>query len=460
MNDENFKLVKGSLSRRDGTAPSDGGLTPEELLARSRITPSLMLPPMQPLFQMYGVPCFYRGELVAACGKAKSGKTMFLSAIMAAALTEKVLALERSAPVDDSLCPAEMKEIKESHAGCGSLYPTESAERGSVDEAVQPDSQPSTLYSSSYLQHAWLAKKPSAPLRVLWLDTEQSQQSTQDILVNRIIPLCRGDTVEKFDESFFAYNLRGLGFEKRLELTKLAISRIKPDLVVVDGVKDLMTDINDAVQATLLMEELMALAQRHNCCIVCVLHQNKSEGDHNMRGSIGTELMNKAFEVFQCEMIQESETFKVSQTYSRKHHIKQKMFYRLNDGGLPELCDDVQEQPRDAQGRFMTNKPRQTVTPAVKWEAFNPKYLVRNDGQPDVPYGWNLSLLFEDAFEGHNQRQFNQLMGAAMRLSHIEDKNYYYARFNEAEQQGVIRKFCQAESGVTWVELVRNTLPF
>jgi hypothetical protein len=394
---------------------------------------------MQPLFQMYGVPCFYRGELVAACGKAKSGKTMFLSVIMAAALTEKVLALERD------FCHTESTESTESHAGCEALC---SAESGSVDDAVQSDSNLSPL-----------APCP-LPLKVLWLDTEQSQQSTQDILVNRIIPLCRGDTVEKFDESFFAYNLRGLGFEKRLELTKLAISKIKPDLVVVDGVKDLMTDINDAVQATLLMEELMALAQRHNCCIVCVLHQNKSEGDHNMRGSIGTELMNKAFEVFQCEMIQESETFKVSQTYSRKHHIKQKMFYRLNDGGLPELCDDVQEQPRDAQGRFMTNKPLQTVTPAVKWEAFNPKYLVRNDNQTDAPYGWNLFLLFEDAFEGHNQRQFNQLMGAAMRLSHIEDKNYYYARFNEAEQQGVIRKFCQAESGVTWVELVRNTLPF
>ena len=299
-----------------------------------------------------------------------------------------------------------------------------------------------------------------SPLRVLWLDTEQSQQSTQDILVNRIIPLCRGDTVEAFDETFFAYNLRGLGFEKRLELAKLAIGSIRPDLVIVDGVKDLMTDINDAVQATLLMEELMALAQRYDCCIVSVLHQNKSESDHNMRGSIGTELMNKAFEVFQCETIGESETFKVSQTYSRKHHIKRKMFYRLDDGGLPELCDEVQQQPRDAQGRFMTSKPQQTVTPDVRWEAFNPTYLIRHEDQPDAPVEWNLPLLFEDAFEGHDQRQFNQVMGAALRLSHIEDRNYYYARFNEAEKQGIIRKFCQAETGVTWVERVQNTLPF
>ena len=57
------------------------------------------------------------------------------------------------------------------------------------------------------------------------------------------------------------------------------------------------------VQATLIMEKLMALAKEKNCCIVCVLHQNKSEQDRNMRGSIGTELTNKAFEVFQCECI-------------------------------------------------------------------------------------------------------------------------------------------------------------
>ena len=81
------------------------------------------------------------------------------------------------------------------------------------------------------------------------------------------------------------------------------IRTIRPDICIIDGIKDLMTDINDAVQATLIMEKLMALAKELNCCIVCVLHQNKSEQDRNMRGSIGTELTNKAFEVFQCETI-------------------------------------------------------------------------------------------------------------------------------------------------------------
>ena len=60
-----------------------------------RITTETELPPMQPLFRMFDVPCFYRGELVADCGKAKSGKTYFLSILMAASLTQKALALER-----------------------------------------------------------------------------------------------------------------------------------------------------------------------------------------------------------------------------------------------------------------------------------------------------------------------------------------------------------------------------
>ena len=64
----------------------------------------------------------------------------------------------------------------------------------------------------------------------------------------------------------------------------------------VDGIRDLVNDINDGVLAQEVMEELLHLATERNCCIVCVLHQNKGSEDHNLRGWIGTELMNKAFE--------------------------------------------------------------------------------------------------------------------------------------------------------------------
>ena len=375
-----------------GKASASQTLTPEMILEANRVTPKTPLTPMEHLFLMYGKPCFFRGELTAHCGKAKSGKTLFLSILMACTMKDKVLALERS---------------------------------------VQP-------------------------LRVLWIDTEQSKQSTQDIQINRIMPLA--GLSDLCDDQFFAYNLRGLGYEMRRKLVELAIRKVQPDLVIIDGIKDLVTDINDAVQATLLMEQLMTLAQSFNCCIVNVLHQNKSEADHNMRGSIGTELTNKAFEVFQCEYIEESDTYKVKHALSRKHRIRKKLYYRLNDDGLPVECEESNEQPRDAQGRWMSNKPQQTVTPETKWDAFNQKYIIHHE--EDDSYEWNLRLLFEDAFEGKDSRPFGHVMAAALRLSHIEDPRLYYTLVAQAEQRQIIQSVKHPESGDAYLEFLNDQLPF
>ena len=392
MKDDGFNLVKSSILRKKQANKSSERTEPtqqeiEELLLE-RITTETELPPMQPLFQMFDVPCFYRGELVADCGKAKSGKTYFLSILMAASLTQKALALERYSLAD-------------------------SADNADI-----------------------------GPLRVLWIDTEQSQQSTQEILRDRIIPLSTksAPTTKDINSTFFAFNLRGLGFEKRGKMVDVAIRSIQPDLCIIDGIKDLMTDINDAVQATLIMEKLMALAKTQNCCIVCVLHQNKSDQDRNMRGSIGTELTNKAFEVFQCEMISDNndkaETFKVTHTYSRKQKMKHKFYYRVSDEGLPEEVVDYQEQPRDKQGRFMSTKNVQ------------------------IDASMNLTELFTKAFEGRPKRPFKEVMAIALKKCGVIDSTAYYAYFAKAEEQEILHKEVHQETGETWVVLDAGLLPF
>lgn len=408
MYEDTLSIIKGVMPHK--RQPSLSELTPEQLLHLSRVTPSTKLPPMMPLFQMYGVPCFYRGELVAVCGKAKSGKTLFLSLIMAGCLTQKVLALNRHTDLTDL-----------------------TEEYGRYAQNYNKNDKNNNLRSD---------ETDINPLRVLWLDTEQSQQSTQDIMVNRIIPLAGGHA--DFDDSFFAFNLRGLGFDKRRQLTELAVAMVKPDLVIIDGIKDLVTDINDAVQATLIMEQLMALAQKHNCCIVNVLHQNKSEADHNMRGSIGTELSNKAFEVYTCEYISEHDTFKVTQKLSRREHIKRKLYYQLDDDGLPVECSEVSEQPRDAQGRWISNKD----------------YVQTASESESSLTVAELRKLFTEAMEGRPQRPFNEVMAVALKHCGIADAKAYYACVREAEKQGVIRKKEHPETNVTWVELLDGQLPF
>ena len=418
VNQERFDLIKEVLS--------EAAMTEEERLLKTyRITSETKLPPMQPLFKMFDTPCFYRGELVAACGKAKSGKTLFLSIIMAAGLTEKVMALERHTDSTDS-------------AGNAVVQTT-------PPYGTPPDSG-----------GEW------KPLRVLWVDTEQSQQSTQDIIVNRIIPLienghthstddtdsthsCQAQPVPKalseisersvcdLDASLFAYNLRGLGFEKRREMVEAAVRTVMPDIVIIDGIKDLITDINDAVQATQIMEHLMALAQRYNCCMVNVLHQNKSEADRNMRGSIGTELTNKAFEVYECEYLERHKLFRVTQTLSRRQRMNRRLCYVLSKDGLPEACDEPQEQPRDELGRWVSAKSKSE----------------------------SLVKLFNEAMEGRTQRKFNELMAVALKKCGVTDAQAYYALVKEAEEQGIIRKAIHPDTKESWVVLNDDSvLPF
>ena len=93
MNQEAITQLKGMLPKHREKPKSEP--TPEELLAKARVTPMTELPALDNLFEIDDTPCFYRGELVASCGKAKSGKTLFQSIIMAGTLRRETLFLKR-----------------------------------------------------------------------------------------------------------------------------------------------------------------------------------------------------------------------------------------------------------------------------------------------------------------------------------------------------------------------------
>ena len=392
MNEEHFDLVKGSLSRRKRAAYPETLSEPSQQeideLFLQRITAETNLPPMQPLFKMFDVPCFYRGELVADCGKAKSGKTFFLSILMAACLTEKALALERHTESDKG--PPDPTEFK--------------------------------------------------PLRVLWIDTEQSQQSTQDILVNRIGKMVGGSAAEEASsashealENLYAFNVRMASWDERLRMFMDVVAYLKPDLVVLDGVRDLLSDINDGREAQAMTERLMQLAQQHKCCIVCVLHQNKSGADNTMRGWIGTELTNKVFEVYNCEKLRDR-TFKVEQTMTRKYDIGRQLYYRVDeDTQLPVVSEHPAcNQPRDAQGRWVCQN---AITV-------------------------DLRKLFATAMEGSSRKPFGELMAIALKKCGVVDARTYYSYLEEAQAQDIIRVEVHPATGKKWVMLTDGQLPF
>ena len=348
-------------------AGEETALSPKMLLLEQlRITPEKQLKPMEFLFHLFGKPCFPRRELVAITGKAKSGKTFVTSMLMACCQSRDVLAFQRIG-----------------------------------DE----------------------------PLRVLWYDTEQSDESTQDILNNRIIPMMSNGNDATTPLALWrgaggeAFNVRAVPWKERRDLLREAVTRCEPDLVIVDGIRDLVNDINDGVLAQEVMEELMHLATEHNCCIVCVLHQNKSGEDHNLRGWIGTELMNKAFEVYSCEKLLPQRIFSLEQTLTRKYDIERTMYFEVGDDGLPVSCG----VPTDGGSKDK----------ADGYPQLNADYI-RHDEHDQ----WQVDVrrLFSDAIGGRQQVTGAELRSEVCRLSNIRSWKFYNSLLEQAVNGEVIIK--------------------
>jgi hypothetical protein len=146
--------------------------------------------------------------------------------------------------------------------------------------------------------------------KVLFVDTEMEELNNMRVL-RRVHWLCGWDMREN-NERFSKLWLRTMPEDvdengkvtlpvctKRMNAIMDAIELFEPDVVFVDGVRDIVGDFNDNSESAELINKLMRVAQEKNICIWNALHQNPGgDGDGKMRGHLGTELANKVSDTF------------------------------------------------------------------------------------------------------------------------------------------------------------------
>lgn len=135
-------------------------------------------------------------------------------------------------------------------------------------------------------------------------------------------------------------SLRGENPDKRLKILKQAVQQFGPKILIIDGVRDLLFDINDPKECTRVVTWIEKLTVRDNVHVVNVLHLNKT--DSNARGHIGSELLNKAETVIELELVKESDLTLVKCEASRD--VPFESFAFTHDlHGLPKICDVPQK---------------------------------------------------------------------------------------------------------------------
>lgn len=190
--------------------------------------------------------------------------------------------------------------------------------------------------------------------RIVLFDTEQSEADVANILdrARRLADVWKKDAIE-------AYSLRAFTpDERKLLIENYILNTVGTGMVIIDGIRDLVKDINSPEEATRISTSLLKWTEERNIHIMTVLHQNK--GDNNARGHVGSELVNKAETVVSIEK-------KDNVMIVRPEQCRGKDFepfaFMIDEAGLPQLLSDWSDS--EDQNKNTSNP----LSQSMEWHA-------------------------------------------------------------------------------------------
>lgn len=172
--------------------------------------------------------------------------------------------------------------------------------------------------------------------KVLYFDTEQNRRNTA-ALARRVYSLM-GWSEEHNNNRFKAYSLRSAEISERLPIIIRETIEETPTMAIIDGIADLLEDFNDVGQSSKIINTLMRLSAENEVAIINVLHTNKRKDDSDMKGHLGTLLLQKASDVF--EVKKNDDTFNVTESDCRNLEIPDFSF-SIGANGVPIWSPDI-----------------------------------------------------------------------------------------------------------------------
>ena len=272
--------------------------------------------------------------------------------------------------------------------------------------------------------------------RVLYVDTEMEKLNSAKVL-RRVHWLCNWD-MKLPNERFSVLWLKNMpkdvdkrAYTQRYDLIRTAVDVIQPDVLFVDGLRDLLASINDEDSVTQILDYFGGIAEDKNMCVWMALHQNPSrktsdDGDEGkMRGWAGTELGNKVSDTLVSikNKTANGVTFTVKQQDARGKDLDDWKFEITDDAGnlgVPRII---------GTGTNLSSKSKETGCD-------HPDDILRWINEADGQYEWPMTradikkLIFGGIGGQKNKDKQQADLQAAMNLHYLEEStiksNGYY----------------------------------
>lgn len=171
---------------------------------------------------------------------------------------------------------------------------------------------------------------------LMHFDTEQGHWHAQ-----RVFKRVQDMSNTKEVGCYHTYALRTVGYKERLQFIEhcLEQNKGKNGLLIIDGIADLVSDVNNLEESNLCVQKIMQLSAKYDCHIVTVIHSNY--GSDKPTGHLGSFLEKKTETQIQLEVnTVNKEWITVSCKRSRGYAFETFSF-SINEFGLPFVVGEI-----------------------------------------------------------------------------------------------------------------------
>tara|TARA_R110000822_G_scaffold60739_3_gene150969 strand:- start:178 stop:1026 length:849 start_codon:yes stop_codon:yes gene_type:complete len=172
--------------------------------------------------------------------------------------------------------------------------------------------------------------------QVIHIDTEQGKWHAQKVF-KRVLDMCDSD----YSEFYHTFGLRTINYKTRIDFIEYCLEhKVKETgLLVLDGIADLVSDVNNLEECNACVQKLMEWSSNYNCHIMCVIHSNF--GSEKMTGHLGSFIEKKTETQIQLEANTVNREWVTVKCKKSRGYSFETFSFKVNEIGLPEIIGDL-----------------------------------------------------------------------------------------------------------------------
>jgi len=189
-------------------------------------------------------------------------------------------------------------------------------------------------------------------------DTEQGTWHAQ-----RVFKRVQDMSSNKKLGCYQTYALRTINYKQRLEFIEYILKENKNEngLILIDGIADLVSDVNNIEESNLCVQKLMELSARNNCHIMTVIHQNFGSAKLGT-GHLGSFLEKKAETVIQLEANTTNNEWITAICKRSRGYSFDTFSFSVNEFGLPYVVGNLYDPLEDfVPKKLIPNKTNEQI---------------------------------------------------------------------------------------------------